>query len=196
MRTTALTSRPEGRARASDGGVSAAVFRTLPERWSVAKLLWASAYIRLTCPEGLWEVHRKSSSGARDLARTAFRSRLLVSILQPRSSCAGSAGSWSRVEFFNRYLLGTVAPRIQLDLIPAIACAAHLLIRPEVPLQGIEGHVRLNGDAARLVDRDFSRAAASARDDTGDLGWYARARRSISRRFGDRRRRSITRLSV
>lgn len=39
--------------------------------------------------------------------------------------------SWERVEFFNRYLLGTVAPRIELDLLPALCCAAHLLVRPQ-----------------------------------------------------------------
>ena len=35
---------------------------------------------------------------------------------------------WGRVRFFNRYLAGRSAPRIQLDLVPGIACAAHFLI--------------------------------------------------------------------
>jgi hypothetical protein len=41
--------------------------------------------------------------------------------------------SWERVQFFNRYLMGTVAPRLQMDLIPGLACGAHfaLLARRE-----------------------------------------------------------------
>ncbi|MFX6461739.1 hypothetical protein ABTG33_19555, partial [Acinetobacter baumannii] len=42
--------------------------------------------------------------------------------------------SWSRVEFFNRWLFGTFAPRLQLDLIPGIACSAHaFMIAPTRP---------------------------------------------------------------
>jgi hypothetical protein len=50
---------------------------------------------------------------------------------------------WGRVEFFNRYLFGTVAPRIQLDVLPALRCASHLLIRPKEPLVTLEDWIRL-----------------------------------------------------
>jgi hypothetical protein len=33
---------------------------------------------------------------------------------------------WKRVQFFNTWLAGTLAPRLQMDLIPGLACAAHL----------------------------------------------------------------------
>ena len=36
--------------------------------------------------------------------------------------------SWNRIVFVNRYFAGTVLPRIVLDLIPALKCAAHFMI--------------------------------------------------------------------
>ena len=40
--------------------------------------------------------------------------------------------SWERVHFLNRFLGGTIPPRVQLDLLPALMCAAHLLVRPNL----------------------------------------------------------------
>ena len=39
--------------------------------------------------------------------------------------------SWQRIQFMNRYLFGTLAPRLQLDLIPGVMCAAHYAIVAE-----------------------------------------------------------------
>ena len=36
--------------------------------------------------------------------------------------------SWERVDFLNKYLGGTLLPRLQLDLIPGFFCGAHFLI--------------------------------------------------------------------
>src|SRR5207302_8395056 len=36
--------------------------------------------------------------------------------------------SWGRIAFLNRYLAGTLAPRIELDLLPGLACAAHCVL--------------------------------------------------------------------
>ncbi|PKM10066.1 MAG: molybdopterin biosynthesis protein MoeY [Gammaproteobacteria bacterium HGW-Gammaproteobacteria-3] len=36
--------------------------------------------------------------------------------------------SWQRVNFFNTYLAGTLLPRIELDLLPGLFCAAHFVI--------------------------------------------------------------------
>ena len=40
-------------------------------------------------------------------------------------------GSWQRVSFLNRYLAGTLAPRVELDFVPGIACAAHCVLVAE-----------------------------------------------------------------
>jgi len=36
--------------------------------------------------------------------------------------------SRERIAFLNRYFAGTVAPRVELDLLPGLACAAHCVL--------------------------------------------------------------------
>ena len=102
-------------------------------RWEMAWLLFANAKIRLTIPEA-YEVHRKviewksrySADRIPDQAvgLDPITTRLMGWVMK----------DWGRVKFFNRFLGGTLAPRIQLDLIPALACAAHVvLLAPEPP---------------------------------------------------------------
>lgn len=56
---------------------------------------------------------------------------------------------WQRVHFANRFLMGTWAPRIELDLIPGMACAAHIaIVAPRVPA-GIDDMV----EAGKAVQR-------------------------------------------
>ncbi|MCB1957109.1 MAG: hypothetical protein KDG55_15625 [Rhodocyclaceae bacterium] len=50
----------------------------------------------------------------------------------------------------NRFLMGTIAPRIQLDLIPAIACAAHVMLRPVREPKELTDYVRLGGAMQRI----------------------------------------------
>jgi hypothetical protein len=49
--------------------------------------------------------------------------------------------TWERVRFFNKYLAGTLIPRLQLDLIPGIACAAHLALVAEKPPADLDDFV-------------------------------------------------------
>ena len=103
-------------------------FETWADRRQVASLLWQNAHIRLTCPEA-YQVHKqiiewgttfsKNRIPERAVGVDAFTARLMRWVMQ----------SWERLDFFNRYLFGTIAPRIQLDFLPAIFCASHLLIK-------------------------------------------------------------------
>ena len=105
------------------------LFESTVDRMKVAKLLWDSAKIRLTCPEA-YPVHKaiiewrarysKDRIPEQAVGVDPATARLMEWVMQ----------SWERVAFFNRYLFGTVAPRIQLDLLPGLCCAAHLLVRP------------------------------------------------------------------
>lgn len=107
-------------------------FESRAERLKVAALLWNSAQVRLTCPEA-YPVHKaviewrarysKDRIPVQAVGVDPATARLMEWVMQ----------SWDRVAFFNRYLLGTLAPRIQLDLLPAYYCAAHLLLRPRQP---------------------------------------------------------------
>ncbi|MCZ4304941.1 nitroreductase family protein [Zoogloeaceae bacterium G21618-S1] len=115
----------------------------------VAKLLWDSAYLRLTCPEA-YEVHKRVIEwGARfsedkipeeAVGVDAVTAKLMRWVMQ----------SWARVAFFNTYLAGTIAPRIQLDVLPAMRCAAHVLMTPRRTPTEFLDYVRVGEAMQRL----------------------------------------------
>lgn len=117
-------------------------------RLAVARVLFASAEIRLTTPEA-YAVHksviewnaRYSTDKIPDQAvgLDPLTTRVTRWVMQ----------DWRRVEFFNRYLGGTLAPRLQLDVLPALACAAHFLIVARSVPAGIDDYVA----AGRAVQR-------------------------------------------
>ncbi|MDN3920440.1 nitroreductase family protein [Roseateles violae] len=117
-------------------------------RFRMAKLLFHSAKLRLVMPEA-YQVHKDiiewnaqfSTERVPDQALGAdpLTTRLMQFVMH----------SWSRVEVFNRFFAGTWAPRIQLDFIPGLACAAHFLLLARHPAQTIDDYVA----AGRAVQR-------------------------------------------
>ena len=112
-------------------------------------MLWDNARIRLTCPEAYpvhkeiieWNVrYSKDRIPEQAVGVDPVTAKLMRWVLH----------SWQRVDFFNRFLFGTIAPRIQLDYIPALCCAAHLLLLPEKPPEKLEDHVRAGIAMQRL----------------------------------------------
>ncbi|HSD35906.1 MAG TPA: molybdopterin biosynthesis protein MoeY [Rhodocyclaceae bacterium] len=124
-------------------------FSTISLRSKVAGLLWRGAHIRLTCPEA-YPVHREIIEwGARfsddripeqAVGVDPLTARLMYWVLQ----------SWKRVVFFNGFMMGTVWPRIQLDVIPAIACSAHVLLQPRVVPTSLQDRVEAGMALQRL----------------------------------------------
>lgn len=102
----------------------------LGNRLRVAALLSTNSKLRLTIPEA-FEVHRRiirwnarfSEDGIPDAALgvDTLTTKLMRRLMK----------RWERVDFANRYLAGTLLPRVQFDWIPGIACAAHYLIVAE-----------------------------------------------------------------
>ena len=130
MKTTSLTDmQRQALVVAAGDRFRVQLFELPSERMKMAGLLWDSAKVRLTCPEA-YPVHKeiiewrarysKDRIPEQAVGVDPATARLMEWVMQ----------SWGRVEFFNRYLFGTVAPRIQLDLLPGLFCAAHLLLRP------------------------------------------------------------------
>ena len=129
MRMTPLTDTQREALRVAPGQEYTVQFsESFAERLKIAGLLWDNAYIRLTCPEAYlvhkeiieWGVrYSKDCIPGQAVGVDPLTARLMRWVMQ----------SWERVEFFNRYLFGTIAPRVQLDFLPAICCAAHVLIR-------------------------------------------------------------------
>ncbi len=135
--------------KATGEGFTVQWFESAAQRRQVAALLWRSAKIRLVCPEA-YPVHKniiewgvrfsKDRIPEEAVGVDPLTARLMHWVMQ----------SWSRVDFFNRYLAGTVAPRLQLDLLPGLRCAAHVLVRPEKPPIQLEDWVHLGMAVQRL----------------------------------------------
>lgn len=120
----------------------------LARKWRAACLMWRNSKLRLICPEA-YRVHRDviewnaRYSTDRVPDQSLGLDPLTLKLMRPVMK------SWNRVDLFNTYFGGTFMPRVQLDLIPALACGAHLAIAAERPLQDIDGYV----DAGRAMQR-------------------------------------------
>lgn len=112
-----------------------------------ARLMFANAKLRLTMPEA-YEVHRRiihwnvrhSPDRVPDQALGVDAATLRL--------MKWAMTSWGRLSTMNR-VMGTWAPRLQMDLIPGLACAAHFVIRAKAAPQTVEEHVA----AGRAVQR-------------------------------------------
>src|SRR5436190_15953893 len=102
------------------------------DSWSarvrMASLNARNAHIRLTIPEA-FAVHRAviawdcDTSEDRLPAASLGADPILLGIMRWVMT------SWERLSFFNRYLGGTVMPRLLLDFLPGILCSGHFAIR-------------------------------------------------------------------
>lgn len=107
-------------------------FEGFAERLRMARFMFDNAKIRLTIPEA-YQVHKVVIEwGARYSDDRVPGRAVGVDPLTERFMHWALA-SWERVEFLNRWAFGDIPPRIQLDLIPGVFCAAHFaLLAPAV----------------------------------------------------------------
>jgi nitroreductase len=96
-------------------------------RWSAARLMFNNAGLRLTMPEA-HQVHRDVIEWDARYSEDRIPEQALGVDRMTARLMRWIMGSWRRVEFFNTYLGGTLAPRIQMDFIPGLACAAHFAL--------------------------------------------------------------------
>jgi nitroreductase len=127
------------------------------QRMAAARLMFRNAKLRLTMPEA-HQVHqsiiewnaRYSEDRIPDqaLGVDTITARLMRWIMQ----------DWRRVRFFNTWLAGTVAPRLQMDLIPGLACAAHFVLTAPRRPQRIDDYIA----AGRAMQRFWLTATAQS----------------------------------
>lgn len=141
MRTRAITPTEKAALAAAVGaGWRIVWFESLTERWRVARLMFANAKLRLTMPEA-YATHRDIIEwGARESTHKVPDQALGVDPMTLRLM-RWIMADWQRVEFFNRWLAGTVAPRLQMDLLPGLACAAHFVLVAAAPPRTIDDYV-------------------------------------------------------
>jgi nitroreductase len=155
-------------------------FESFQDRKKIAGLLWDNAYIRLTCPEA-FEVHKNIIEWGARFSKDRIPEQAVGVDPMTAKLMHWVMASWARVQFFNRYLMGTVAPRVQLDYLPALFCSAHLLIRPTRAPQNLEDWVALGG-AMQRVWLTATRVGLQLQPEMTPVifRWYARARRGFS----------------
>lgn len=161
-------------------GFSVQLFESRGDRIRVARLLWDSAKIRLTCPEA-YPVHKEIIEWRARFSKDRIPEEAVGVDPATARLMAWVMQSWPRVKFFNRYLLGTVAPRIQLDLLPALCCAAHMLIRPKRPPINLTDWVQLGIAMQRIWLTATHKGLHMQPQMTPVIfRWYARAGRHFS----------------
>lgn len=181
MRTAALTAAQRAAIQDAAGdGLMVQYFESLSDRLKVASLLWHNAKIRLTCPEA-FPVHRDVIEWRARFSEERIPEKAVgVDPLTARLM-EWVMGSWERVRFFNRYLLGTVIPRVQLDFLPAVFCGAHLLLIPSVQPAGLTDWVLLGMHLQRVWLTVTGEGLHLQPELTPVIfRWYARADRRFS----------------
>ena len=118
------------------------------KRFRAARLMFNNAKLRLTIPEA-YEVHRNIIEWNARFSADRVPDQALGLDHMTLRLMRWVMRSWNRVEFFNTFLAGTWAPRIQMDLIPGIACAAHFVILADCKPETIDDYV----NAGRAVQR-------------------------------------------
>ena len=165
-------------------------------RRRAARLMYDNARLRLTLPEAYtvhrdvihWGVsHSEDRVPDQALGVDPMTARLMRWIMV----------DWQRVRFFNRYLAGTLAPRLQMDLIPGLLCGAHFVIAADRPPQDIDDYIAAGRAMQRfwlaltalelvmqpeLTPLIFSRYAREGRTFSGTPGMAERAL-GLARKF-------------
>ncbi len=119
------------------------------DRARLALLMAKNAGIRLTIPEA-YRTH---------LEAIQWRSRFSEDRLPDEAIGLDPVGtalmrwamrSWDRVSFMNRYLAGTLLPRLQLDLLPGLRCGGFVLLTAREPARELDDYVAAGGAVQRL----------------------------------------------
>ncbi len=123
-------------------------FETLRDRLRVTRLTFKNAGLRLTLPEA-YPTHRDIIQWNARYSDDRIPDRAVG--LDPLTTrlTRWALQRWERVAFLNRYLGGTLLPRIELELIPGIACAGHFVLLAQTRPQSADDFLA----AGRAVQR-------------------------------------------
>ena len=115
-------------------------YEGLSQRWRLAKFMFDNAKVRLTIPEA-YSVHKSVIEwGARFSDDKIPEQAVGVDPLTARFMRWVMA-SWARVNFVNKWFFGHVPPRLQLDFLPGVSCAAHFALISSQPLRTIDDYL-------------------------------------------------------
>jgi len=117
-------------------------------RWAMARLLYRSAHIRLTTQEG-YEVHRQTIEWGKQFSEDRIPEQAVGVDKGTLLIMRWALRSWGRVKILNRFFMGTVLPRLQMDLLPGYRCGAHFMIVADRPPETLQDYL----DGGRAMQR-------------------------------------------
>lgn len=122
-------------------------FEGIGPRLRMARLMFDNAKLRLTMPEA-YEVHRRIIDWDANRSPDKVPDQALGVDAATLRLMKWAMVSWRRLSTMNA-VMGTWAPRLQMDLIPGLACAAHFVIKAKQEPKTIDDFV----DVGRAVQR-------------------------------------------
>lgn len=108
-------------------GFSVRWFESSSDKLAMAKLNFCNAKTRLTMKEA-FSVHKEIIEWKAQFSETKIPEQALGVDWLTARLMQWMFKSWSRIQFANKYLAGTLMPRIQLDFIPSLKSSAHFAI--------------------------------------------------------------------
>lgn len=124
-------------------------FESARDRLRLAWLATRSAKIRLTTPEA-YAVHRDIIEWGARYSEDRVPDQALGADPLSLRSMRWALASWDRVRTMNRFFGGTFVPRLQLDFIPGVRCAAHFAIVAERPASDIDDYLAAGAAVQRF----------------------------------------------
>ena len=150
MRITPLTSAQKQALQAAVGNFyTVRWFEGGLQRWQMAKLMFDNAKLRLTLPEA-YSVHRSIIEWNARFSEDKVPDQALGLDVMTLKLMRWVMGSWQRVAFFNRYLAGHLTPRIEMDLLPGLFCAAHFALLADRPPKNIDDYAAVGRAVQRF----------------------------------------------
>lgn len=129
-------------------------FEGFIQRWRLARYLFDNAKVRLMIPEA-YAAHRVVIEWGAQFSEDKIPEQAVGVDPLTAHIMRWAMVDWKRVEFLNRWFMGDLPPRIQLDLLPGLACAAHFALLAPV-LSSVDDYL-----AAGQVMQRFWLAATS-----------------------------------
>lgn len=122
-------------------------FETFNQRLQVARLMFDNAKVRLTMPEA-YPTHRDIIDWGKRHSKDKVPDQALGVNSGTLRMMKWAMVSWDRLSKMNA-VMGTWGPRMEMDMMPGIACAAHFVIKAKSRPTGIDDYVA----AGRAVQR-------------------------------------------
>ena len=102
-------------------------YKSFRDKLSITRLNMISTDIRLKIPE-TYEIHKNILDWDNKFSTYGIPSAAIGLSSLSLASMKWAMQKWSRINFMNRYLGGTIIPKLELDLIPGLRSERHFML--------------------------------------------------------------------